>query len=100
MNRALSFASLAIFLLVGCDGKDKCRSFTLVAEATSVKDDSTGVVVNVFPSWEVLFKEDPAAAEKFKKLHPDLILNPEETEKIRTQAVVRLVKVEDMIGSA
>lgn len=59
-----------------------------------------GVTVDVYPNWETLYKDDPQFIEKFNKAHPDLVTKPEDMEKIRTQAVVRLFKVEDMISAA
>lgn len=57
-----------------------------------------GVTVDVFPNWDAVFKEDPKFEENFKKAHPDMATSDEEMEKIRTQAVVQLYKVEDMIS--
>jgi len=59
-----------------------------------------GVTVDVYPSWDALYKENPKVMENFKKAHPDLVTTQEEMEKIPTQAMVRLFKVEDMITSA
>ena len=59
-----------------------------------------GVTVDVYPNWDAVFKEDPNFMDRFKKAHPDLVTSPEEMEKIRTQAVIRLFKVEDMISTA
>jgi hypothetical protein len=59
-----------------------------------------GVTVDVFPDWNALFKSDPKFEENFNKAHPDLVTSPEEMEKIRTQAIVRLFRVEDMISAA
>lgn len=58
-----------------------------------------GVTADVYPNWEAVFKEDPTFMDTFNKAHPDLVTSPEEMEKIRTQAVVRLFKVEDMIAA-
>jgi hypothetical protein len=56
-----------------------------------------GVTVDVFPNWDAVFKDDPKFEENFKKAHPDMATSDEEMNKIRTQSVIPLYKVEDMI---
>jgi hypothetical protein len=63
-----------------------------------------GVAVDVYSSWEAVFKAqvDPAFNDRFKKVHPDM--DPDKTfanmEKVRSQSWTRLFVVEDMISAA
>ena len=63
-----------------------------------------GVTVDVYPSWEAVFKAqiDPAFNDRFKKVHPDM--DQEKTfanmQKVRSQSWTRLFVLEDMITAA
>lgn len=61
-----------------------------------------GVTVDVYPSWDAVWKDDPKFAERFKKVHPDMDLEKSFTQmvKVRTQARINMYFVEDMIGAA
>jgi hypothetical protein len=58
-----------------------------------------GVTVDVFPSWDAVFKGDPQFADRVKKVHPDKDLNAmfEQIEKSRTMIKSELYAIDDMI---
>ncbi len=60
------------------------------------------VTVDVYPSWDAIFKEDALFAERFKKVHPDMELGTtfEQFEKLRTISSVKLYALDDMVTAA
>ena len=60
-----------------------------------------GVSVDVYPSWDAVWKDDPQFLDRFKKVHPDTDFYPayEKIKKIRTQINEQLYAIEDMITS-
>ena len=60
------------------------------------------VTVDVYPSWDAVFKDDLQFVERFKRVHPDMELGTtfEHFEKLRTQASIQLLTVEDMVTPA
>lgn len=58
-----------------------------------------GVTVDVFPSWDAVFKDDPKFADRVKKVHPDKDPNAmlEQFGKARTMVRSELYAVEDLI---
>jgi len=60
-----------------------------------------GVTVDVYPSWDAVFK-DFGFAEHFKKAHPDMEVGTtmEAFEKLRTLTSSELYTLEDMVTPA
>jgi hypothetical protein len=60
------------------------------------------VTVDVFPSWESIFKDDGQFVERFRKVHPDMELGTtfEHYEKLRTLINIELYVVQDLISSS
>jgi hypothetical protein len=60
------------------------------------------VTVDVYPSWESIFKNDAQFAERFRKVHPDMELGTtfEQFEKLRTIQSTKLYSLDDFITSA
>jgi hypothetical protein len=60
-----------------------------------------GVTVDVYPTWDSVFKQDPQFAERFRKVHPDMELGTtfEQFEKLRTLVSVQLFTVVDVVAS-
>lgn len=59
------------------------------------------VTVDVYPSWESIFKPDTQFPDRFRKVHPDMELGTtfEHYNKLRSQANVELYVVQDFIGA-
>jgi hypothetical protein len=57
------------------------------------------VTVDVFPTWESIYKDDPQFVDRWHKVHPDMELGTtfERYEKLRTLAVSQLYVVQDLI---
>lgn len=60
------------------------------------------VTVDVFPSWNAVFADDPQFADRFRKVHPDMELGTtfEQFEKLRKRASIRLFELEDYVTAA
>lgn len=60
------------------------------------------VTVDVYPSWDAVFNDDPQYVERFKRVHPDMEFGTtfEHFEKLRTQVSIQLLTVEDMVTPA
>jgi hypothetical protein len=60
------------------------------------------VTVDVFPSWDAIFANDPQFADRFRKVHPDMELGTtfEQFEKLRTRSQVQLYELEDVIAAS
>lgn len=60
------------------------------------------VTVDVYPSLDAVFKDDPQFVERFKKVHPDMELGTtfEQIEKLRTIQSTSAFVLEDMITVA
>jgi hypothetical protein len=58
-----------------------------------------GVTVDVYPSMDAAFADDPQFADRFRKVHPDMELGTtfERFEKLRTQGLIELYVLEDMV---
>ena len=58
-----------------------------------------GVTVDVYPSMDAVFAEDPQFIERFRKVHPDMEFGTtiERFEKLRTQARVELYVLDDIV---
>ncbi|HUK22967.1 MAG TPA: hypothetical protein VLV49_00205 [Terriglobales bacterium] len=61
-----------------------------------------GVTVDIYPSWDAVFKDDPQFMERFKRAHPDLEFGTtfEQFEKLRTITAIQLFSVVDMVTPA
>jgi hypothetical protein len=61
-----------------------------------------GVTVDVYPSWDAVWKDDPQFLDRFKKVHPDTDFYPayEKIKKIRTQIHEQLYAIDDRISAA
>ena len=59
------------------------------------------VTVDVFPSWESIYKDDPQFVDRWRKVHPDMELGTtfERYEKLRTLSKAQLYVVQDLIQS-
>lgn len=57
------------------------------------------VTVDVFPSWESIYKDDPQFVDRWHKVHPDLELGTtfEKYEKLRSLSMSQLYVVQDLI---
>lgn len=60
------------------------------------------VTVDVFPTWEAIYKPDAQFYDRFRKVHPDMELGTtfENYEKLRSQGSIQLYSVADMVTSA
>jgi hypothetical protein len=60
------------------------------------------VTVDVYPSWESIYKDDPKFAERFRSVHPDMELGTtfEQFEKLRTIQSTKLFELQDFITAA
>jgi len=58
-----------------------------------------GVTVDVFPSLDAVFADDPQFIERFRKVHPDMEFGTtiQHFEKLRTQALVQLYVLDDIV---
>ena len=57
--------------------------------------------MDVYPSWESVFKDDSQFVDRFRKTHADMELGTtfEAYEKLRTLVSTQLYTVTDMISS-
>jgi hypothetical protein len=62
---------------------------------------STGVTADVYPSWDAIFKDDPAFVDRWRKAHPDMEIGTtmEQFDKVRTLVYGHIVRLEDAVGS-
>ena len=60
------------------------------------------VTVDVFPSWDDIYKPDAQFYERFRKVHPDMELGTtfETYEKLRDQISIELYTVADLVSPA
>ena len=60
-----------------------------------------GVSVDVYPSWDAIFKDDPQFTDRIKKAHPDRDLTAifQQVEKVRSMVKTELYAIDDMITS-
>ena len=60
------------------------------------------VTVDVFPSFNAIFADDPKFAERFRKVHPDMELGTtfEQFAKLRTIESIKVFELEDVITAA
>jgi hypothetical protein len=58
------------------------------------------VTVDVFPSWDAIFKDIPFA-DTFKKVHPDMEIGTtfETYQKLRTELATNLYQLDDAVSS-
>ena len=58
-----------------------------------------GVTVDIFPSMDAVFADDPQFDDRFRKLHPDMDLGTtfERFGKLRTQALIELYVLDDIV---
>lgn len=58
-----------------------------------------GVTVDVFPTMDAAFADDPQFADRFRKVHPDMELGTtfEHFAKLRTQGLVELYVLDDLV---
>lgn len=61
-----------------------------------------GVTVDIFPSWDAVFKPDPQFVERFRRVHPDMEFGTtfEQFEKLRTMEAIELYTAADVITAA
>jgi hypothetical protein len=60
------------------------------------------VTVDVYPSLDAVFKDDPQFVERFKRVHPDMELGTtfQQFEKFRTIQSTSAFVLEDMVTAA
>jgi len=58
-----------------------------------------GVTVDVYPSMDAVFEQDPQFVERFRKVHPDIEIGTtiERFEKLRSQALAELYVLDDIV---
>jgi hypothetical protein len=58
-----------------------------------------GVTVDIYPSWNDVFKEDPQSVDRFRKVHPDRELSTtfEQFQKLRTTVALQLLTAVDAV---
>jgi len=58
-----------------------------------------GVTVDVFPTWDDVFKPDPQFVERFRKVHPDMEFGMtfQQFEKLRTMVSLQLFAAVDVV---
>jgi hypothetical protein len=58
-----------------------------------------GVTVDVYPSWNNIFKDDPQSSERFRKVHPDREFGAtfEQFQKLRTLVSLQLFTAVDVV---
>lgn len=61
-----------------------------------------GVTVDVYPTWDAVFAQDPQFVERFKKVHPEMEFGTtvERFEKLRTTEAVQLFSLVDLVTPA
>jgi len=61
-----------------------------------------GVTVDVYPTWNDVFKDDPQFIERFRKAHPDMEFGTtfEQFEKLRTIVSIQLFTAVDVVAPA
>ena len=60
-----------------------------------------GVSVDIFSSMDAVFDDDPQFLDRFRRVHPDMEFGTtiEHFEKLRTQALVELYVLEDIVAA-
>jgi len=61
-----------------------------------------GVTVDIYPSWDAVFKQDPHFLERFRRVHPDMEFGTtfEKFDKLRTMVAIHLYSVIEMVTAA
>jgi hypothetical protein len=59
------------------------------------------VTVDVFPSWDAIYKDDPQFPARFRRVHPDMELGTtfEQFEKLRTILSTKVYVLDDLISA-
>ena len=62
---------------------------------------ATGTTVDIYPSWDAIFKDDAAFVDRWRKAHPDMEIGTtmEQFDKFRTITYGHIVRLEDAVGS-
>ena len=83
------------------DGKQDGWSLNLTAMPFGADMPYQGVTVDIFPSMDAVFADDPQFADRFRKVHPDMELGTtfERMEKLRTRSRVLLFVLEDIVAA-
>jgi len=81
------------------DGKRTGWSLNLRVMPAGADLPYQAVTVDIFPSLDAVFADDPQFVDRFRKVHPDMELGTtfEQYEKLRARASVRLFELEDMV---
>jgi hypothetical protein len=81
------------------DGKQDGWSVNLQAMPFGTDTPYQGVTVDVYPSMEAAFSDDPQFVDRFKRVHPDMEFGTtiEHFEHLRTQSMVRMFSLEDIV---
>lgn len=81
------------------DGKRTGWSLNLRVMPAGADLPYQAVTVDIFPSLDAVFADDPQFYDRFKKAHPDMELGTtfEQYEKLRARAMVKLYVLEDLV---
>jgi hypothetical protein len=83
------------------DGKEDGWSLNVAVLPNGSESPYQAVTVDVFPSWDAVFADDPQFADRFRKVHPDMELGTtfEQFEKLRKRASITLFELVDMVSA-
>ena len=81
------------------DGKQDGWSLNTRVMPNGADQPFQGVTVDVYPSMDAVFADDPQFFDRFRKAHPDMEFGTtiERFEKLRTQSIVNLYELEDIV---
>jgi len=81
------------------DGKQDGWSLNLRSMPAGSDLPFQGVTVDVYPSMDAVFENDPQFIERFRRVHPDMEVGTtiEHFEKLRTQALIQLYVLDDIV---
>jgi len=84
------------------DGKEDGWSVNVRVLPAGSEQPYQAVTVDVFPSWNAVFADDPQFVERWRKVHPDMELGTtfEQFEKLRSRAIIELYELEDMVAAS
>jgi len=83
------------------DGKESGWSLNVQRMPTGSETPYQAVTVDIFPTMDAVFDDDPKFAERFHSVHPDRELGTtfQQFERLRVRAQVRLFLLEDYVSS-
>ncbi|MGP8251564.1 MAG: hypothetical protein ACLQHF_05975 [Terracidiphilus sp.] len=83
------------------DGKQDAWSLNVQVMPFGTDTPYQGVTVDIYPSMDAVFADDAQFYDRFKRVHPDMELGTtiEHFERLRTQSMVHLYSLEDIIAA-